>query len=335
MNNEKDRRLSGAFEAVSACDAAENPYKFKWFMSLTRRKKGKQCNKENQSDFVGLADTLPSGPSRRDPLEGPYPSTNIFYTLRKRFKRRFSRPRKSDSLPTFQLPPQTLDTETPSHPLAEANISLHVESSVILRSDTAAVTNTPADRTTDNPESVPDRTSNIYVNMNEVRDKVMSNERLILAKYGWYWGPLSRNAAQKRLASQLNGSFLLRDSQTDKYQFTLSFRSAGCTLHSRIDYRNGYWHIESDRYKSIVDLIEDTMRKSKTCVFCYVKSSSQMLPPFPVRLTIPINRFYEVQSLQHLCRFIIRQKINLNNVEKLPLPSKLIDYVRENFYENL
>ncbi|XP_059613852.1 suppressor of cytokine signaling 6 [Phlebotomus argentipes] len=314
--NEGDRRLSGALEG----DDTDNPYKFKWFMSLTRRKKGKQCNKENQSDFEGLPEVLGDAPTRP---EAPYHSTNIFYTLRKRFKRRFSRSRKSYSLPTFE--PGPLEPALP-RPAPEAA----ADTSVIAGSDTVSSPPEP-----EGAESLAERTSNIYVNMNEVRDKVMSNERLVLAKYGWYWGPLSRNAAQKRLTSQLNGSFLLRDSQTDKYQFTLSFRSAGCTLHSRIDYRNGYWHIESDRYKSIVDLIEDTMRKSKNGVFCYVKTSSEMLPPFPVRLTIPVNRFYEVTSLQHLCRFIIRQKINLNNVEQLPLPSKLKDYIRENFYENL
>ncbi|GAB0100266.1 suppressor of cytokine signaling 6 [Sergentomyia squamirostris] len=323
MHGVSDRRLSDGFEGVPPPDDGENPYKFKWFASLTRRKKGKQCNKENQSDFEGLPDTLGGAVARMEQMEYPYRSNSIFYTLRKRFKRRFSRPRKSDSLPTtFHQPavePLSAPPATPPQPLAE----LDVEAAPVIRDGV------------ENVDIEGDRTSNIYVNMNEVRDKVMSNERTILTKYGWYWGPLSRNAAQKRLTSELNGSFLLRDSQTDKYQFTLSFRSAGCTLHSRIDYRNGYWHIESDRYKSIVDLIEDTMRKSKTSVFCYVKSSSHMLPPFPVRLTIAVNRFYEVTSLQHLCRFNIRQNINLNNVEQLPLPTKLKDYIRENFYENL
>uniref|UniRef100_A0A1B0D014 Uncharacterized protein n=2 Tax=Phlebotomus papatasi TaxID=29031 RepID=A0A1B0D014_PHLPP len=200
MNNEDGRRLSGGFEAVSAGEDADNPYKFKWFMSLTRRKKGKQSNKENQSDFQGLPDTLTSGPSRRDQLEGPYPGPSIFYTLRKRFKRRFSRPRKSGSLPTF-----TVDTPSPSQPLPEADLDVPV----IPPSGQESPPSSPG------AESIPDRTSNIYVNMNEVRDKVMSSERLILAKYGWYWGPLSRNAAQKRLTSQINGSFLVRDSQTD------------------------------------------------------------------------------------------------------------------------
>lgn len=77
------------------------------------------------------------------------------------------------------------------------------------------------------------------------------------------------------------------------------------------------------------------MRKSEEGVFCYVKRSNHILPPFPVRLINPINRFYEVSPLQHLCRFVIRQKIAVNNVTQLPLPAKLKEYVQENFYENV
>lgn len=39
----------------------------------------------------------------------------------------------------------------------------------------------------------------------------------------WYWGKLDRTGAQKKLAAKPNGSFLVRDSQTE-HTFTLSFR---------------------------------------------------------------------------------------------------------------
>jgi suppressor of cytokine signaling 6/7 len=141
---------------------------------------------------------------------------------------------------------------------------------------------------------------------------------------------LTCNEAQLKLKTQPNGSFLVRDSQTKKYQFTLSFRSAGKTLHCRIDYIDGYWtYIERFQFDSVHELIEETMRRSQDSVFGFVKQNSRLQPPFPVRLTKPINRFYEVSTLQHLCRFIIRQKIDIPYVNSLPLPDKLKDYVKE------
>lgn len=83
----------------------------------------------------------------------------------------------------------------------------------------------------------------------------------------------------------------------------------------------------------MVDLIQDTMKKSEYGVIGYVKQDTTLMPPFPVRLTKPINRFYEVSSLQHLCRFIIRQKIDAKSTNELPLPEKLKKYVEENFYD--
>uniref|UniRef100_A0A1S4GMB5 Uncharacterized protein n=1 Tax=Anopheles gambiae TaxID=7165 RepID=A0A1S4GMB5_ANOGA len=168
-------------------------------------------------------------------------------------------------------------------------------------------------------------------------DDMMAQMRIDLLQYGWYWGKLTRLAAQKRLAQQANGTFLVRDSQTEKYQFTVSFRSSGITLHCRIDFENNYWSFSGlatpTTYKTMVDLIQDTMKKSEYGVIGYVKQDTTLMPPFPVRLTKPINRFYEVSSLQHLCRFIIRQKIDAKSTNELPLPEKLKKYVEENFYD--
>lgn len=60
-------------------------------------------------------------------------------------------------------------------------------------------------------------------------------------RYGWYWGPLSRHAAQRRLHGQPNGSFLVRNSQINRNSFTVSFRTAGNTLHHRIEFADGFW----------------------------------------------------------------------------------------------
>lgn len=154
-------------------------------------------------------------------------------------------------------------------------------------------------------------------------DSTIKNTREELSQCGWYWGKLNRASAQKRLAQKENGSFLVRDSQTEQYQFTVSFRSSGITLHCRIDYLNNYWSLSGltspAKCESLIELIEDAMKKSEYGIIGLVKQNSSLTPPFPVRLLKPINRFYEVTSLQHLCRFTIRQHIGSKDIESLPL----------------
>ena len=63
-----------------------------------------------------------------------------------------------------------------------------------------------------------------------------------LAKCGWYWGPISRREAENKLYNQVNGAFLVRDSTDDRYLLSLSFRSNGTTLHTRIEHSNGKFY---------------------------------------------------------------------------------------------
>lgn len=72
-------------------------------------------------------------------------------------------------------------------------------------------------------------------------EQAMHEEKLSMNAYGWYRGSLSRCVAQKKLQGQPDGSFLIRDSQTKGCNFTLSFRSAGITLHYRIENTDGDW----------------------------------------------------------------------------------------------
>ncbi len=44
------------------------------------------------------------------------------------------------------------------------------------------------------------------------------------------------------------------------------------------------------------------------------------LPPTPVQLLYPVSRFSNVKSLQHLCRFCIRQLVRIDHIQELPLP---------------
>ncbi|XP_052862244.1 cytokine-inducible SH2-containing protein [Anopheles cruzii] len=332
-------------------------YRFNWFLSLRRKRSSTMGSKKNDELFTG-DDSGGGGEHHQAPHGG-----SVFYTLRKRFQKKFTSVKVKAYEPDGLASSCTANTPSSgSNSVAQCN-----GSTTAVRDSGACLTGNDfarivIERHTQNPIRF---SANLPVIMNRdivpnmvghdragggdpapldapdgcrsTLDDTMSRMRVDLLQYGWYWGKLTRSSAQKRLARQCNGTFLVRDSQTEKYQFTVSFRSSGITLHCRIDYKNNYWSFSGlttpTTYETMIELIEDTMKKSEFGMIGYVKQNSPLMPPFPVRLTKPINRFYEVSTLQHLCRFIIRQKIDSNDIAKLPLPEKLKQYVEENFYD--
>lgn len=135
----------------------------------------------------------------------------------------------------------------------------------------------------------------------------------------------SRAAAQKILSNKQNGSFLIRDSSTEKTSFTLSFRANGKTLHCR----NQFEVLSESNNNSLIDIIEDTVKKSQSSVVGFVKCANSDLFPIAVRLIYPICRENAlVPSLQNLCISKLVSKVNEQNINSLPLPPKIKEYVR-------
>ena len=164
----------------------------------------------------------------------------------------------------------------------------------------------------------------------------LTDELFRLSKFGWYWGPITRVEAEEKLSSQPDGAFLVRDSSDERYLLSLSFRSYGRTLHTRIEHCNGvfsfYAQPECEGYKSVVSLIHHSMTDSQTGVFCYSRARTPGAPSFPVRLTKPVSRFTHVRSLQYLCRFVIRQNTRYDHIQKLPLPTSIKGWLEQNQY---
>ena len=154
-----------------------------------------------------------------------------------------------------------------------------------------------------------------------------------LAHYGWYWGPLTRLEAEDKLNGQDDGTFLIRDSCNEWYLFSLSFSVQGKTSHMRLKYRNGYFSLhdhdpvldseENDTaFRSVPELIEKSMEISQKRPLFYGSVTMQ-----PIRLLKPFSRRTKVQSLQHHCRFIIRQSIRFDKIRQLPLPRHMHSFL--------
>lgn len=166
--------------------------------------------------------------------------------------------------------------------------------------------------------------------MPQFSSNIPTDEILKLSNYYWYWGPLTRVDAESRLRGTPDGTFLIRDSTAISYLFTISFRSVGKTLHCRIEYCRGrYALFDQKGYTSIAELVEKAMEISENGIYCYSRNKEINEPNYPVRLIKPISRYVTVRSLKYLCRFVIRQRTNINDIPKLPLPSSIKSYLQQ------
>ncbi|KAM6913329.1 suppressor of cytokine signaling 7-like [Lycodopsis pacificus] len=159
-----------------------------------------------------------------------------------------------------------------------------------------------------------------------------------LEKCGWYWGPMNWEDAEMKLKEKPDGSFLVRDSSDPRYILSLSFRSQGVTHHTRMEHYRGTFSLWchpkfEDRCHSVVEFIERAIMHSKNGKFLYfLRSRVPGLPPTPVQLLYPVSRFISVKTLQHLCRFCIRQLVRIDHIQELPLPTPLISYLKKFYY---
>ncbi|KAF6201332.1 hypothetical protein GE061_005780 [Apolygus lucorum] len=177
---------------------------------------------------------------------------------------------------------------------------------------------------------LPDKTTPIptLITKDSAIDFASSIEKV--KDYGWYWGPISGEAAEKILSNEPDGSFIVRDSSDHHYIFSLTFRLNGCVRHVRIEHDQGNFSFGScTKFKSqtIVEFIETAVEHSRSGRYLFFLHRRPVLGPMRVQLLHPVSRFKHVQSLQHLCRFSIVKVVRRDLIPTLPLPRRLIDYL--------
>lgn len=158
--------------------------------------------------------------------------------------------------------------------------------------------------------------------------------------YGWYWGPISSEAAEKILSNEPDGSFIVRDSSDDHYIFSLTFKLNDYVRHVRIDHDQGNFSFGScTKFKSqtIVEFIENAVEHSRSGRYLFFLHRRPVIGPVRVQLLHPVSRFKQIQSLQHMCRFVIHKVVRRDLIPDLPLPRRMIDYLNTPHYysENL
>ncbi|XP_048865057.1 suppressor of cytokine signaling 2 [Brienomyrus brachyistius] len=158
-----------------------------------------------------------------------------------------------------------------------------------------------------------------------------------LKKTGWYWGSLTANEAKKILQDASEGTFLVRDSSQQDYLFTISAMTSAGPTNLRIEYKDGKFKLDSvvlvkpklKQFDSVVHLVEHYVLLSRTSwKGC---GSEPLVPPngtVQLLLTHPV--YATLPSLQHLCRISINKATR--QVQELPLPNRLKDYLRDYVY---
>lgn len=91
-----------------------------------------------------------------------------------------------------------------------------------------------------------------------------------LNRYDWYHGKISRNRAEYLLSSGINGSFLIRESESSPGQYSLSVRFEGRVYHYRVNNdTDGTMYVqEVTKFKSIPELVTYHNQDSGGLITC-------------------------------------------------------------------
>lgn len=177
---------------------------------------------------------------------------------------------------------------------------------------------------------------------------------------GWFWGAISRRDAEILLRDKEDGTFLVRESSHSRFVYSLTFRSNGKTMHTRIERVNGMYNFHSadsvpndsnklplsDGCKSLTELINDTIRHNQNDgVFFYSRNVHSESSLYTVSLNQPLSRYQylvdfnydsnENKSLQYMCKFLIQHSPSIREQMKSQMDTfspDLKQFLEDPFY---
>ncbi len=156
-----------------------------------------------------------------------------------------------------------------------------------------------------------------------------------LPSQGWYYGNISLPQAERLLKDEPNGAFLIHDSTDSNATtelFTITFKISYRFGSVRVDYAKGYFSLSLQDpglplFKTMMDLVSfcyhmSTVQKRPVCV---LSGRSSQQHNFHLYLTKPVSRHKQLHSLQFLCRDAIHKLVTRDQLERLPLPKRLLE----------
>ena len=140
----------------------------------------------------------------------------------------------------------------------------------------------------------------------------------------FYWGVMDRYEAERLLDNKPEGTFLLRDSAQEDFLFSVSFRRYNRSLHARVEQWN---------HRFSFDAHDPAVFSAPTvCALMEHYKDSSLCMFFEPMLTRPLPRS-SVFSLKHICRSVIVDKMQYDQVNQLPLPSILKEFLQQYHYK--
>lgn len=158
------------------------------------------------------------------------------------------------------------------------------------------------------------------------------NERL--KEMGWYWGSISPEFASALLQDTQDGTFLIRDSSSECFIFSMTFKLDNRIHHTRIEHSSNYFSFGRSR-KFYLPTMWQFIEAAITCsrngdLSFFLHRGPELEGPVEFRM-IPFSRMSCSQSLKHLCRFAILPYVRKDKISELNLPECLKDYLQEPF----
>lgn len=142
----------------------------------------------------------------------------------------------------------------------------------------------------------------------------------------FFYSEIDRIKAEELLKDKPEGTFLLRDSSHPNYQFTVSFRRLNRSLHARIEKgKNNEFSFNindpnSQKFESIKELFEKYKENKHTYIFSPVLTKG-LSNPNPL-------------TLKQLTKYKVLSTCNYHNLDQLPLPYSLKNYLKTFNYCN-